>query len=143
MTKEERDRLAELAAMAWAARKNDEAHSDFLGEKPKGIQVVWVSDGLAVVRISDLIEVVTDWANQKPHYKDVAEWLHKRYEEMVKDHPGKNPTLEFEMPVKNPTYAYKMSMSSSSLFHLSRKVKGQIKYFIIGVLATALFNWIF
>lgn len=92
MTKEERNRLAELAAMAWGALRHEKDYSVFYGTD-KGIRAVWISDGLVMVKGKELTDAVDDWNNQKSGKNNVqAEWF---------------------------------------------------AYFIAGVLATALFNWIF
>jgi hypothetical protein len=145
MTKEERDRLAELAAMAWGARRHEKDYSVFYGTDFKGIRAVWVSDGLVMVKGKELADAVDDWNKQKPSHKEVAEWLHERYCESSKGKP-KNPTLHFEMPINDPNMMYSIGWTGPFEFDLSRKKKAQIKGFlgfIIGVLATALFNWIF
>lgn len=75
MTKEERDRLAELAAMAWGARRHEKDYSVYYGTDFKGVRAVWVSDGLVMLKGKELADAVDDWNNQKPSHKEVAEWL--------------------------------------------------------------------
>lgn len=150
MTKEERDRLAELAAMAWGARRHEKDYSVYYGTDFKGVRAVWVSDGLVMVKVKELADAVDDWNNQKPSHKEVAEWLHERYCQSSKDNPLENPTLHFEMPINDPDVMYTIGWTKPFEFNLSRKKKSQISgasYFVAGFLfselLTALFNWIF
>ena len=64
MTKEERNRLAELAAMVWSAQRHEKDYSVFYGTDFKGVRAVWVSDGLVMVKGKELANAVDDWNNQ-------------------------------------------------------------------------------
>lgn len=146
MTKEERDRLAELAAMAWGALRHEKDYSVFYGTDFKGIRAVWVSDGLVMVKGKELADAVDDWNNQKPSYKEVGIWLHNKYTEAKKDYPNKNPKIEFEVPTDYETYCYQLKWAGPITFDLTRKERSiinKILGFLAGVLLTALFNWIF
>ena len=150
MTQEERNRLAELAAMAWAARRNEKDWAHWYGSNDKGIASVFASDGLTIVKGKELAEIMDNYINQKPSHKDVANWLHDRYCRTSKGNPLENPTFHFEMPTDDADYLYTIGWTSPIDFNLSRKKKKQINgvaCFIAGgvfsVLLAAVFNWIF
>lgn len=140
MTELEKAQLAELAERAWRSVPNgiEDFHAETIKASSNEITIVHLSEGLSLVRNRELLHTLRQW------YLSV--------EELQSTKRKKNPSLEDEIEksfglVKGGYFKIgdylvlrKGNIEKVATFVI---VLGVVISFIAGVLATALFNWIF
>ena len=141
MTDLEKAQLTELAERAW--RCAPEGHEEFRIETLRDVSYLLLPKGFSVIRNRELFKVIREWN----HLKENRVSPKKEVIQVAQ-------TLDLETRIKNGFGLVKdghFEIGDFFVFHkgcagkvaVLAVVLGSIVGFILGVLATALFNWIF